>query len=302
MKKNLLVYIALTFTLLFWGLSFIGSKVALKYLNQYCILFIRFFLAALLLLPLLLKRGFPKFKLKDQALLFLVSIFQPGLYFFFEINGIRKTSASEASLIIALVPIFVLIMSYFLLKEKLTLIKFLSIILSIVGVFLLIGKNIPFLNDGISKDNLEGNLYMLGAVLSTSVYMIGIRKLSQVFSTEYITFTQFFYAALFFFPFAYKHLPQINLQSLPLSAYIAMIFLTLACSIGAFFSYNYVLTKMPASKAVVWINAIPLVTVLGGYFILSEKLDKVQIFGGIIILISVYMINLTGLSFKKRTN
>jgi len=69
----------------------------------------------------------------------------------------------------------------------------------------------------------------------------------------------------------------------------AIIFLSLFATIGGFLSYNFALTRTTASKASVFINGIPVVTAVGAWLILSERLSWLQIIGGIIVLSAVFI-------------
>jgi drug/metabolite transporter (DMT)-like permease len=62
-------------------------------------------------------------------------------------------------------------------------------------------------------------------------------------------------------------------------------------TVGAFFCYNYALSKLPAVRAAVFINGIPVVTALGAWLILGEKLTLLQVGGGALVLISVALAN-----------
>ncbi|MBW2598961.1 MAG: EamA family transporter [Deltaproteobacteria bacterium] len=61
---------------------------------------------------------------------------------------------------------------------------------------------------------------------------------------------------------------------------------------AAFFFYNYALTKIPASRAAIFINGIPVVTLLGAWVILGECLTLLQLAGGILVLSAVFITNL----------
>ena len=111
-------YIALFAAVLFWGLSFVATKVALESFTTFTLIFARFFLASCILTALILRQGFPRLGRREHAKLFLTALFQPGLYFTFETLGLQHTSAPMASLIIATVPIAVLVTAFLFLGER----------------------------------------------------------------------------------------------------------------------------------------------------------------------------------------
>ena len=72
---------------------------------------------------------------------------------------------------------------------------------------------------------------------------------------------------------------------------IALICLTLFATIGAFFCYNYALARLSASKTALFLNCVPVVTTIGAWAILGERLTLLQIIGGALVLVSVYLIS-----------
>ena len=106
---HIITYGALIAVAVFWGLSFVATKIALETFPTFPLVFIRFFVASIFFLVLLLWKGFPKFSRRDHGKLFLTALFEPGLYFVFETIGLQHTTAPKAALIIATVPVAVLV-------------------------------------------------------------------------------------------------------------------------------------------------------------------------------------------------
>ncbi|MEA1961607.1 MAG: EamA family transporter [Bacillota bacterium] len=84
MNTKAKTFLALSLTMIFWGLSFIGTKIALTSFTPFIYIFFRFILASMCFLLLFLYRGFPKISTSDHKKLFITALFQPGLYFTFE--------------------------------------------------------------------------------------------------------------------------------------------------------------------------------------------------------------------------
>ena len=104
-KNSLLTYLALATAVIFWGLSFVVTKIALQSFSPFCLIFFRFFTAAIFFIILLWRTGFPSLTRKTLRSLLLLALMQPGLYFLFETFGLQYTSATKTSLIIATIPI-----------------------------------------------------------------------------------------------------------------------------------------------------------------------------------------------------
>ena len=278
------VYAALLATTFLWGVSFIGTKVALTSFTPFSLIFFRFSIASFFFLLYFLWKGLPHLTKGQHMRLALLSLFEPVLYFLFETFGLQRTTAAEASLIIALIPAFVLLLSRLFLKESLSGISQFGIGLSILGIILLIlGKNGIEGNIGSS---IGGNLLIFGAVVSCACYTLLSRRLTQEVSSVLITAYQFFYGTAFFFPL-FLLFPKVYGEGIGSSALGALLFLAFGATIGAFLLYNYALSKVKAATASVFINGIPVVTAFTGWIVLGETLKGLQLLGALVVVIGV---------------
>ncbi len=80
-NEELKTYIALNAAIIFWGLSFVATKIDLESIPLFTLVFARFSLASCFMLVFLIRRGFPEFTGKNRVNMFLVAMFEPGLYF-----------------------------------------------------------------------------------------------------------------------------------------------------------------------------------------------------------------------------
>ncbi len=287
-ENSFFTYIALMLAVLFWGLSFVATKVALESFTPFCLIFFRFFAASIFFVIFFYRTGFPPLKKKAVKSLMLLAIMQPGLYFTFETVGLQYTSATKTSLIIATIPVFVLVLSAILLKERVRPLNLFGIILSLAGVAILV-----FGGQATTKLHgmLIGDFLIFGAVLSASVYMVMARRLGSTIPSHQITGMQIIFGAVLFFPAFLWDLPKLHWGAVSTDSLIALIGLTVFATIGAFLCYNYALTKIPAARASVCINGIPLVTVFGAWVLLGESLTVVQFCGGGVVLVAVFVAN-----------
>ncbi|WP_419176422.1 DMT family transporter [Desulfosediminicola sp.] len=284
----LFTYLALALAMIFWGFSFIATKVALASFTPFCLIFFRFAVAAIFFVWLLNRTGFPELNRPNLKMLALLAIFQPGLYFTFETIGLQYTTATKTSLIIATIPIVVLLLSVLFLKERLRRVNTIGICISMIGVCLLVfGET----TGGTSGGALIGDLMICGAVLSAAVYMIITRHLGQSVTPVQITGMQIIFGAIIFFPAFLYDLPKVSWGEIRYEGIIALAALTVFATIGAFLCYNYALSRIPAARAAVCINGIPVVTAFGAWILLGESLAPLQLAGGGIVLAAVYLAN-----------
>ncbi len=300
MKANqtLTTYGALIAVMVFWGLSFVATKVALETFPTFTLVFFRFLLAAIFFSILIVKKGFPRFSRRDHALVLMTAFFEPGLYFVFETIGLQHTTAPKAALIIATVPVAVLVFAALFLKEKPTTASILGIALSLTGIAILVTGDPQF--SWHLGGTLLGDLLILGAVITAALYMVCARNLGKTHSALDITGLQMLYGAVMYAPAFLWELPDLQWSAVSGRSVIALAYLTIFATCAAFLFYNYALTKVSAGRAAVFINGIPVVTAVGAWLLLGETLTPLQMAGGGLVLLAVCLTNLPGLKAARR--
>lgn len=257
--------------------------------DPFHLLGLRFAFAALALtLCIILKLVRIDYRGKKVALLLILSSVQPIAYFIFETFGIARSTASQAGVMIAFVPVAVSLLAMLFLKERTNGKQMLFISLSILGV-LIINSDVRF-----SSDNMMGNLLLLGAVGSAAIYQILSRKFSTNFTPIEITFVMMWVGAIVFniigISRTLQHggitdyfVPLLNLNILG-----ALLYLGVLSSVIAFFFMNYVLSQVQATKAAILANLTTVVAIFAGVFILHEPFNLIKLAGSFMILIGVY--------------
>jgi len=274
-----------------FGFSFMFSKVALVYVSPIGLIAYRFLIAFLVFEIL---RQFKvihiSFKKSHFKHLFWVALFQPILYFLFETYGLELTTSGEAGMMIALIPIFVTLLSTVILKEKPRGIQFLFILLSVSGVlFIQIMKS----SGGLNVEVL-GFLLLLGAVLSAALYNIASRNASKEVRPFAITYFMMLFGALVFnsmylikLAFESRMLDYFtNLSHIELL--LPILYLGIIASIGGFFLVNFALSKAPAHITSIYSNLSTIVAIIAGALLLSEKLYYYHYIGSFMIVVGVY--------------
>ena len=137
-KVQLPVYFYPLAAMLFWGMSFVWTSILLKYFQPVSIIFIRLIISSLFLFSVsLIFNKWEKVQRADFWLFFLSAVFNPFLYFLGENYGLKYSSPTTTSVIIATIPVFSPIVAYFFFREKLTLVNIAGLFLSFGGVILM---------------------------------------------------------------------------------------------------------------------------------------------------------------------
>ncbi len=294
---NIVTYAAIIAVVIFWGLSFVATKIALETCPTFTLVFVRFLLAALFFLILMLWNGFPKFSRRDHAKVLLTALFDPGLYFIFETIGLQHTTAPKASLIIAAVPVAVLVFAALFLGEHPTALGVFGIVLSLIGIAVLVAGDPSFSWD--LGGSLLGDLLIVGAVVTAALYTVCARNLGRTHKALDITGLQMMYGALMYAPLFFWEMPTVQWSAFSSRSVFAVAYLTIFATVAAFLLFNFALTRIPASRASVFVNGIPVVTVIAAWALLGETLTPLQIGGGALVLFAVCLTNLPNLKSTR---
>ncbi len=290
--KRYLPYLAGLGVALAWGLSFLFTKGALDYLEPFHLLGLRF-AAALGAMGLLRLVGVISINLTaaDYRHLLPLAVFQPILYFSAETTGVLLTSASYSAMMIAAIPIAVVILGSVLLRERPGRVQLMYIVASVAGVIFIILMD----NQSITGIAPLGTLALIGAVVSAAFYNIYSRKASVHYSPLQTTWVMMVVGAVVFNLVALlQHLFAGETASYlqPLAAlWPSIIYLGVASSVGAFFLYNYLLSKVTASQASVFANLITVVAIAGGVVFRGEAVAWHHLIGTAAILAGVWGTN-----------
>ena len=278
----LLPFMAVVFAVVFWAGSFTATRIALAELSPSTIVWIRMASGFILLLPFCF-RLFPKnITQREILLLGIMALFQPCLYFLLEANALRFTTASQAGVISSTVPMFVAVLSAVFLGEKTGRTAMFGLAVSVLGVaWLTFGSGA----DDKASNPALGNIMELGAMVCAAGYMVLTRSLSARFNPWVLTFIQVGAGLIFFSggaadAFSTEWSPKVT---------AAVIYLGVFVTVGAFGLYNWGISKIPATRAAVFINLVPVFAVFMGWGILGESLGVSQLAGSAVIAAGVFL-------------
>jgi drug/metabolite transporter (DMT)-like permease len=289
-------YLPLLFlmTLLF-GISFIATKQALQGLGIFQVVFSRYFLALLLLSAILWKdRNKLYIARRDWKYFLLLTTVEPVGYFIFETMGIRYTSPSNVSLIIATIPVFTLIFATLMIQEKISRWALGGILLSLLGVYFIVSYQVETV---LAPAPIPGNLLAIGAAISASFYNVLCRRITRSYSPLTITFYQSIMATIVFLPLAVIETLIRDSTHINGSIILSIFYLGFGSSVAAYFLLNFALSRLPTYRVAIFANLIPVVTIFASWLVFREMLQGRQFFGAGLILLGIY---LTTFRFKDK--
>lgn len=270
-----------------FGLSFVATKYALRGFEPQLVAFLRFAVAGgILWVVWRLRRDRERVTRDELKRLALLGLVTPTLYFTLETQGIARTSASEASIIIAAIPIFVAALSALVLGERTTRLQWAGVALSFVGVV-----GLMHFGDGGGGGRLTGDLLVLAAAFAAAVYSLMARRLLMTRSALFVTTFQNLFGALFLLPLALVEMALNGVRAPTATAVGAVLYLTLLCSIAAYLLLNYAFRFLEASRVAVFMNLTPVVAVVGAYLVLGERLTAAQVAAAVVVILGVWVTN-----------
>ncbi len=278
--------------MLLWGGTFIAGRALAGYVTPTNGAFLRFAIATISLLVLTYvhdgKIGLPpKKKWLSLVILGLTGVFGYNVLF---LTGLQHISAGRAALIIALNPLVITIFARLFLGEQLNIKQSFGIFLSLAGATLVITNGNPATLFSTSFG--KGELAMLGCVASWSVYsLVGKSVLTSMSPLSSVLYSSLIGTLLLAIP-AFHNEVYSTLLSIRLVDWLNLSYLGFFGTALGFSLYYGAIKKVGATRAGVFINLVPLFSIILSWLILDESIRLIVIIGGIILLIGVSITNL----------
>ena len=274
--------IAMLAAVILWGPSFVATKVALREIPPFTIAFLRFLVASCFLYPLWwFSSERSVLSTHNHFHLILGGLIGVMGYFTLENLGVQLTTASDAALLMAAIPIFCLVAEAVWFRQGIPWQRGIGIAISILGVLLVIGQA-PALG---GQNRLLGDVLVTAAALCWAVYSILGRTLNQYTKLTLVAH-QSIYGMLMLFPFALLEFSR--WQGFSWTTGLSILYLGLMCSAITYLLYNFALKSLAASQVSTFLNLVPLIGVISAVLLLGERMQVIQILGGGVILVGVF--------------
>lgn len=264
------------FTIVFWGTSFVSTKVLLGYDFSAVQIFTFRFVVTYLILLLACHQKFRCENFKHELILFVCGITGCTLYFWTENTALTLSSSSNVSLIVCTNPLLIMIFGGIIYKtERLCKRQVLGCLVTFVGMVLVV-LNGKF----VLKLSPLGDFLAFGSALVWTIYSLVIKKLNGIYSTLFITRKVFFYGMLTSVPIMLVENSQVPWSNFALPVVsLNFLCLTVFSSLFGYLIWNKVLKQLGTVLASNYIYAIPLVTIITAVVALSERITFLGVVG-----------------------
>lgn len=224
-----------------------------------------------------------KIKLKDIWMFVGTGVVSLTFFSLCYFSTILESGASIAVILLYTSPIFILLLSAILFKEKITKIKLFALILTFVGCIFVTGIG------GENHLSAKGLFIGLCAGFGYALYSIFSRFALEKYKPLTVTFYTFVFSSISLLPFC--NIVEIC-SSFSEKSLLFLIGIALICTVLPYIFYTFGLSGLETGKAAILVTVEPLVGSLIGIFVWKENLDMLKLIGIIMIFIAVILINL----------
>jgi drug/metabolite transporter (DMT)-like permease len=286
-KSNFLIYGKLILVALFWGGTFISTRIVAQNFGPFTGAGLRYSVALIFLIPLAFRqnRNFFKEGLKKiplMAALGLTGIFGYNFFFF---KGLKSIPASRGALLVSLNPLFVMLLSALVYKEKITKLKLLGVLVSLTGLVIVVSRGQI---GSVFSSFQVGDLFILGCPVTWAIYTIIARPALQhttpLQATTWASLTGLSFLLLF--SLSEPAMPKITLE---IGA--SLLYLGLIGTVVGFVWYYDGIQKIGATRTAIFTNLVPVFAILLSVLLLHEEVIWFTWLGGILVLSGVWITN-----------
>ncbi len=283
-------FIIIGMPIVFWALAFPFIKIGLEGLSPVNLTIMRLLVACIVFLILLIVKPnkFSKIQKNDIIPLFFVGFLGIVIYHLGLNYGEQYISASAASVIIATIPIFVVILAAIFLKEKITLKIVLGVLLSLVGVIVIstVGRSDALLE----VKYISGALAVILAATLGAGYTVAGKKMLQRYSALSLTVYVCLLGSLGLIPFISSSLFE-EVAAMSLTGWSVVIFLGVFPTVIGYVLWYVALEIKSASEISVYLYFVPVLSTIISYILFRDEITWLFVFGGALVILGLHVVN-----------
>ena len=210
-------------------------------------------------------------------------------------RGLELSTPINSGVIITLSPVLVLILSYFFLKEKITIKKILGILIGFSGaVFLILNTS----KTGINAPNIPlGNSFFLLNASAYAGYLIIVKPLTQKYSLFTLMKWLFLIGLILSAPLTYDQFIKVNWFELPWFAIWRMGYVVIGTTFLTYLFNIYALKTLSPTTVGSFIYLQPIITIIFALITANDTLDSTKLLSCLLVFIGVYLV-----SIKNKNN
>ncbi|MGM5469285.1 DMT family transporter [Flavobacteriaceae bacterium LMO-SS05] len=289
MNKRSLALFAAFIASAIYGLNFtIAKDLMPTYIQPYGFVFLRVSGAAILFWIISFWAPKERIEKKDWLRILACAFFGMSISMLMFFKGLSLSTPINSSVLITITPIIIFLLSVLILKEKITLLKFLGILIGFAGALSLI----LFTEEtGQNADNIPlGNALFLINALSYAIYLILVKPLVSKYHIITLMKWLFLIAVIINLPITLSEFQEVEWLNLPLEAVLKMTFVVVGTTFMTYLLNIYALKQLNASTLGVFMYLQPLLGILFAIIVGSDALDVLKTFAAGLVFLGVYLV------------
>jgi len=288
LNHNLKSHLALLGANTIYGLNYVIAKgIMPDYMMPKAIIFIRVSVTVIVFGILHLILPSEKVEKRDLFKLALCAVFGVAINQILFFEGLNLSTPINASIIITVIPVLILIFSHYILKEKITSIKVFGIILGAAGALMVIlsaGKG------DFKSATMLGNFLIFINALSWALYLVLIKPLMEKYDSLTVMKWVFFFGLFIIFPFTFTSFTATSFITIPFKIWMSISFVVFGATIIAYFLNNYSLKTVSPSVNGIYIYLQPLIASIVAILFGKDQLTVVKTIAALLIMAGVYFV------------
>ena len=238
-----------------------------------------------------------KVETKDIVRMAICGIFGVAINQLFFFEGLNLTTPINASIIMAINPILVILLSFFLIREAITFRKSLGILLGLFGASILILKagDVDF-----SSSHQTGNLFVFINASSYGLYLVLVKPVIKKYHPITVLFYVFSFGLLYVIPFGFTDLANVKWEIIPSNIYLKIVFVVVCTTFIAYLLNSLALKQLSPTTVSIYIYLQPILASIFAIFWGVDSLDNQKIIAALLIFLGVYLVSVRPLKERKQ--
>lgn len=279
-------HLSLLLVIIIWGSTFASIKIILPQVPPNTLALLRFIIASIVLGLFLVITKQPRLQKQDLPGILLSGFSGIAIFNVLQNQGLRYAGATDAAILIAMSPVFIALLSWVILKERISKLQVIGIVIAFAGS-VLVATNGSFNDFGFNKLRVYGDLLVLLSSLAWAIFSITLKKLLMRYPPTTIMTYSTFAGTIFLIPFSLSEYP-VNFLAINSAGWINIIYLGVLASALGNLIWNSALEKVPAVTAGAYLYLSPVVAAVVAFIFLHEIPGMYTIVGGLIILMGTF--------------
>ncbi len=282
-------YVALAAVCFFWGTTWLASKQGVKHMPAFQMAGIRQFTGGLIYIIYFIATGKASWPgLKDWKNILVLALFNFILSNGLATWGLKYISGGLAAIINAIVPLWLVVNSFFTRGPALSPKAIIGFALGFAGICFIFFEHLhDFLDPGFTM----GIIISLAATWTWAMGTIYTKKHAKSFNPYFSIGLQMVISGMVLYTVSQVTGNAVPIKHIPWQAWTAIGYLVIFGSVISFLAYLYALQHLSAEQTSLYAYINPIVAVLLGSLLFNERLTSFIVVGGAIVLYGVYLVN-----------